>query len=228
MHRFIHSFSAYDRGFRQARTGFSRSRWTVPCARSWITCPRRAGRWPNCRSARVCACRSDAPAPSASSSRTPPIRRCRASACGRYANCSMPSPLFAPELLELLQWTSSYYHHPPGEVIAAALPAALRVGPTGACAANLDRAERGGAGGGEPRIAAACAPAARIAVAAGSRRRRAAERRAARCVRGGLAHGRTRLAQARLARIHAARSRHRFTARRRAATARAARSDRRN
>jgi primosomal protein N' (replication factor Y) len=31
-------------------------------------------------------------------------------------------------LLELLQWTASYYHHPPGEVFAAALPAALRAG----------------------------------------------------------------------------------------------------
>ncbi len=38
------------------------------------------------------------------------------------------APLLAPELLELLQWTAAYYHHPPGEVIAAALPAALRAG----------------------------------------------------------------------------------------------------
>ena len=37
-------------------------------------------------------------------------------------------PLFDPILLELLQWTASYYHHPPGEVFAAALPAALRAG----------------------------------------------------------------------------------------------------
>jgi primosomal protein N' (replication factor Y) len=37
-------------------------------------------------------------------------------------------PLFDPPLLELLQWTASYYHHPPGEVLAAALPAALRAG----------------------------------------------------------------------------------------------------
>ena len=37
-------------------------------------------------------------------------------------------PLFAPELLDLLEWTASYYHHPPGEVFAAALPAALRSG----------------------------------------------------------------------------------------------------
>ncbi len=38
------------------------------------------------------------------------------------------APLFAPELLDLLQWTASYYHHPPGEVFASALPAALRAG----------------------------------------------------------------------------------------------------
>jgi len=37
-------------------------------------------------------------------------------------------PLFAPELLDLLQWTANYYHHPPGEVFASALPAALRTG----------------------------------------------------------------------------------------------------
>ncbi len=39
-----------------------------------------------------------------------------------------PVPLFEPELLELLQWTAHYYHHPPGEVFAGALPAALRGG----------------------------------------------------------------------------------------------------
>ncbi len=38
------------------------------------------------------------------------------------------TPLFDAALLELLQWTASYYHHPPGEVCAAALPAALREG----------------------------------------------------------------------------------------------------
>ena len=37
-------------------------------------------------------------------------------------------PVFDDTLLELLQWTASYYHHPPGEVFAAALPAALREG----------------------------------------------------------------------------------------------------
>ena len=37
-------------------------------------------------------------------------------------------PLFDAAQLDLLQWTASYYHHPPGEVFAAALPAALRDG----------------------------------------------------------------------------------------------------
>jgi primosomal protein N' (replication factor Y) len=37
-------------------------------------------------------------------------------------------PLLDPGLLDLLLWTSSYYHHPPGEVVFAALPAALREG----------------------------------------------------------------------------------------------------
>jgi primosomal protein N' (replication factor Y) len=35
-------------------------------------------------------------------------------------------PLLDPSLLTLLQWTAQYYHHPLGEVIAAALPQALR------------------------------------------------------------------------------------------------------
>ena len=39
-------------------------------------------------------------------------------------------PLLEPGLLDLLLWTASYYHHPPGEVICAALPAALRSGAT--------------------------------------------------------------------------------------------------
>jgi primosomal protein N' (replication factor Y) len=36
------------------------------------------------------------------------------------------APLLDPELLALLQWTAQYYHHPLGEVIAGALPQALR------------------------------------------------------------------------------------------------------
>ena len=39
-----------------------------------------------------------------------------------------PKPLFDAALLDLLRWTASYYQHPPGEVYAAALPAALRAG----------------------------------------------------------------------------------------------------
>lgn len=37
-------------------------------------------------------------------------------------------PILDRDLIALLQWTASYYHHPPGEVVAAALPAALRGG----------------------------------------------------------------------------------------------------
>ena len=36
--------------------------------------------------------------------------------------------LLEPALLQLLRWTAQYYHHPLGEVIAAALPKALREG----------------------------------------------------------------------------------------------------
>ncbi len=37
-------------------------------------------------------------------------------------------PLFSPELFELLRWSADYYHHPIGEVLAAAVPALLRQG----------------------------------------------------------------------------------------------------
>jgi primosomal protein N' (replication factor Y) len=37
-------------------------------------------------------------------------------------------PLLDEKLLALLRWTADYYHHPLGEVIAAALPKALRAG----------------------------------------------------------------------------------------------------
>ncbi|MEJ2137967.1 MAG: primosomal protein N' [Gammaproteobacteria bacterium] len=37
-------------------------------------------------------------------------------------------PLLDPLMLELLAWCASYYQHPPGDVYAAALPAALRRG----------------------------------------------------------------------------------------------------
>lgn len=38
------------------------------------------------------------------------------------------TPVLGPDVLELLRWAAEYYHHPPGEVFAAALPAALREG----------------------------------------------------------------------------------------------------
>ena len=37
-------------------------------------------------------------------------------------------PLLSVALMQLLQWTANYYHHPLGEVIAAALPRGLREG----------------------------------------------------------------------------------------------------
>ena len=37
-------------------------------------------------------------------------------------------PIFDPATLALLGWAADYYHHPVGEVLAAALPKALRVG----------------------------------------------------------------------------------------------------
>lgn len=37
-------------------------------------------------------------------------------------------PVFDPVTFELLRWAADYYHHPLGEVIAAALPVALRAG----------------------------------------------------------------------------------------------------
>lgn len=39
-----------------------------------------------------------------------------------------PEPLLSPALMQLLRWTAAYYHHPLGEVIAAALPRGLREG----------------------------------------------------------------------------------------------------
>ncbi len=37
-----------------------------------------------------------------------------------------PQPLFDEGMMALLRWASDYYHHPPGEVFAAALPVLLR------------------------------------------------------------------------------------------------------
>lgn len=39
-----------------------------------------------------------------------------------------PRPIFDPATLGLLSWAADYYHHPIGEVLAAALPKALRLG----------------------------------------------------------------------------------------------------
>ena len=39
-----------------------------------------------------------------------------------------PQPIFDPATLALLGWAADYYHHPIGEVLAAALPKALRLG----------------------------------------------------------------------------------------------------
>jgi primosomal protein N' (replication factor Y) len=39
-----------------------------------------------------------------------------------------PRPIFDPPTLALLGWAADYYHHPVGEVLAAALPKALRLG----------------------------------------------------------------------------------------------------
>jgi primosomal protein N' (replication factor Y) len=44
----------------------------------------------------------------------------------RIAALLDPLPLLDAPLLRLLQWTAQYYHHPLGEVIAGALPKALR------------------------------------------------------------------------------------------------------
>ncbi len=38
------------------------------------------------------------------------------------------SPVLSDEILQLLKWASSYYHHPVGEVITSALPTSLRKG----------------------------------------------------------------------------------------------------
>lgn len=42
--------------------------------------------------------------------------------------CLDPRPILDPAALALLRWAADYYHHPIGEVLAAALPKALRLG----------------------------------------------------------------------------------------------------
>ncbi|HET7204747.1 MAG TPA: primosomal protein N' [Steroidobacteraceae bacterium] len=45
-------------------------------------------------------------------------------------------PVLEPALLELLRWSAEYYRHPVGEVVSAALPAALRSGSDAAATAE--------------------------------------------------------------------------------------------
>src|SRR5882724_4164399 len=42
------------------------------------------------------------------------------------------NPVYDPVTFELLRWAAEYYHHPIGEVYAAALPVSLRAGQTAA------------------------------------------------------------------------------------------------
>ena len=80
------------------------------------------------RRARACACRSVG-------------GTCKACWWRRFARSDVPSarlravadvldaePILPPEMLSLLSWASRYYHHPIGEVLAGALPVALRRG----------------------------------------------------------------------------------------------------
>src|SRR2546421_12782990 len=66
-------------------------------------------------------------------------------------------PVLDAAALELLGWAAHYYHHPIGEVLAGALPRALRLGAS--AAGSDERWEASAAGGqaraaGEPRRAA--------------------------------------------------------------------------
>ena len=56
---------------------------------------------------------------------TTPLPHAKLRAC---ANALDSVPLIAAELLELLRFAADYYHHPIGEVVKHALPAALRAG----------------------------------------------------------------------------------------------------
>ncbi len=56
------------------------------------------------------------------------------------------SPVFDPVTFDLLRWAADYYHQPPGEVFAAALPASLRAGqPTQAKAVKAKLSKRAAA-----------------------------------------------------------------------------------
>ncbi len=54
------------------------------------------------------------------------------------------APLFDASLMQLLRWTADYYHHPLGEVIAAALPKALRQGASATALAECWRVTSAG------------------------------------------------------------------------------------
>jgi primosomal protein N' (replication factor Y) (superfamily II helicase) len=54
------------------------------------------------------------------------------------------TPVMDRALMQLLRWTADYYHHPLGEVIAAALPRALRDGAPAAARVELWRASVAG------------------------------------------------------------------------------------
>jgi primosomal protein N' (replication factor Y) len=54
------------------------------------------------------------------------------------------APLLDNALMQLLRWTADYYHHPLGEVIAAALPKALRAGAPSAAQVECWRASTAG------------------------------------------------------------------------------------
>ena len=54
------------------------------------------------------------------------------------------TPLLDSALMQLLRWTADYYHHPLGEVIAAALPKALREGAPAAAQIECWRATAAG------------------------------------------------------------------------------------
>jgi primosomal protein N' (replication factor Y) (superfamily II helicase) len=55
-----------------------------------------------------------------------------------------PQPLFDAALMQLLHWTADYYHHPAGEVLAAALPKHLKEGAPSAAQIALWRATPSG------------------------------------------------------------------------------------
>ncbi|HEX4051920.1 MAG TPA: primosomal protein N' [Steroidobacteraceae bacterium] len=79
----------------------------------------------------------EVPAPSAPPAQTVALSAPRLKAIQEVIDAE---PLLTAPLMQLLQWTAAYYHHPLGEVIAAALPRGLREGaPAAAPARSLRR-----------------------------------------------------------------------------------------